>query len=465
METFVHSATNWSTSFATVSIIAATSATAQIEFADGKLWVSGQERLRVEYRAENVTFNNAIDQDTDPFLLQRARVGLGAKPVPWFRAFGEFQDAREIGSTRFPTDANAEEDAFDWRQGWLEVVNYKEFPIGFKIGRQELSYGDERLIGAFDWNTAGRVFDAAKLRWQTEKAWVELFGADVVLNNVTSGRDNHLDDSTYWQDDFFGLYAQCSALSFQVTETYLLYRDKDNATYDGPAREIWTLGARVKSTPKFAPWDYHGEIAGQWGEVDAPGAGTRRFGDNSVAPGVDHQALAAVIGGGFTLANCPAKPRLGLEYNYASGDDNPTDGENETFDNLYPTNHKFYGYMDVFAWKNVHNPRVTLSATPHKKVVVQLDYHAFWLAESTDFWYRANQSPVGVPARRDVTGVAGSYVGSELDLTVTWTAHKQLKVQGGYSHFFSGDYVEDTASGNNGNDDADFLYAQATYNF
>ena len=41
------------------------------------------------------------------------------------------------------------------------------------MGRQELIYGEERLIGAFGWNNIGRAFDAAKLRWQN--AW---FGAD-----------------------------------------------------------------------------------------------------------------------------------------------------------------------------------------------------------------------------------------------------------------------------------------------
>ncbi|MSR64181.1 MAG: hypothetical protein EXS18_00170 [Verrucomicrobiae bacterium] len=93
------------------------------------------------------------------------------------------------------------------------------------------------------------------------------------------------------------------------------------------------------------------------------------------------------------------------------------------------------------------------------------DYHLFWLAENEDFWYRANQAPVGVPARRDVTGGSGSFVGSELDLTVTWTACKYTKVQGGYSHFFAGDFVRDTTGTNNGKDDADFLYVQTTLSF
>jgi len=46
------------------------------------------------------------------------------------------------------------------------IGNHKEFPVSLKVGRQELSYGEERLVGAFAWNNIGRVFDAVKVRWQ-----------------------------------------------------------------------------------------------------------------------------------------------------------------------------------------------------------------------------------------------------------------------------------------------------------
>lgn len=464
---------NWLRAVSVATMIAgAPAASAQIEFWEGKVWVTGQERLRLEYRVDNVTFNDDVGPDTDLFLLHRARFGLGVKPVDWFKAFGELQDAREIGSRRVPINFNLEEGALDWRQGWIELANYKGFPLGLKIGRQELSYGDERLIGAFDWNNVGRVFDAVKLRWQVEKIWAELFAGNVVRNNVLTGRDGGFDDKTEWADDFFGLYAQTTICPLHVTEAYVLFRNKDDAVFDGPAREIWTLGARVKSTPKVAPWDYYAEIAGQAGEVDAPGsAGTgpfpaRRFGDDSMADSVDHRALAAVVGGGYTFEKCPWKPRAGLEYNYGSGDEDPTDGENNTFDNLYPTNHKFFGYMDRFAWKNMHSPRLTLSAKPHKDLTLQADYHLFWLAEDRDFWYLAGGGPVGAPPRRSLAGTAGSFVGSELDLTFWWNAHKHVRLHGGYAVFFAGDFVDDTAgTGLNGNDTAHFLYVQTTVSF
>ena len=60
-------------------------------------------------------------------------------------------------------------------QAYLVLGNAKQFPISAKVGRQELSYGDERLVGAFDWNNIGRVFDAAKLRYENDTLWVDAF--------------------------------------------------------------------------------------------------------------------------------------------------------------------------------------------------------------------------------------------------------------------------------------------------
>src|SRR2546422_2780459 len=61
-----------------------------------------------------------------------------------------------------------ESDWLDLHQAYITLGNHKEFPLSLKVGRQELSYGEERLIGAFAWNNIGRVFDAVKVRWQNE---------------------------------------------------------------------------------------------------------------------------------------------------------------------------------------------------------------------------------------------------------------------------------------------------------
>ena len=156
----------------------------------------------------------------------------------------------------------------------------------------------------------------------------------------------------------------------------------------------------------------------------------------------------------------PWLPRVGLQYSYGSGDDNPLDGDIETFQNLFPTNHKFYGQMDLFSWQNMHDLEFNLRVQPIKPVTIRADYHAFFLANTNDVWYRAN----GVTAVRPLTPAAraaDNYAGSEVDVLVTWAVNKNVVLEAGYSHFFAGNYLADTGP----SDDADFGYVQATFNF
>ncbi|MGH8597813.1 MAG: alginate export family protein, partial [Gammaproteobacteria bacterium] len=123
----------------------ATGARAQYYLLDSNVWVTAQERARVEYRANNLTFDSAATTDTDWFLLNRARIGIGAKATDWVTIYGEAQDARvEFASLKSP-GGSLGEDYLDFHQGWVELADYKKFPLGLKVGRQELSYGDERL--------------------------------------------------------------------------------------------------------------------------------------------------------------------------------------------------------------------------------------------------------------------------------------------------------------------------------
>ena len=93
-------------------------------------------------------------------------------------------------------------------------------------------------------------------------------------------------------------------------------------------------------------------------------------------------------------------------------------------------------------------------------VTAQLVYRAFFIASTDDVWYRAN----GVTPVRPLTPAARSarhYEGSQIEIVATWNVTKWLQLQGGYAHFFAGDYLAATGP----SDDADFGYAQVTLNF
>jgi len=195
----------------------------------------------------------------------------------------QMQDAREIGSKRpnVPGSSGSEwDDLFELRQAWMEFGNALSHPLTLKIGRQTLSYGDERLLGVSDWNNLSRVFDAAKLRWEAEKWSVDLFSASLV-DNTDRGQFN--------QSDFLngrernrgeilnGLYGSTKAFGPQTTDLYVLHLHQE---VGGGNTNFFTFGTRIKSNPgafssvmaegkkKPVGFDYSGEFAFQTGKLN-----------------------------------------------------------------------------------------------------------------------------------------------------------------------------------------------------
>ena len=447
-----------------------------LAFLDGKVVFDFQQRLRWEIRDDNFDFNDGVGSLTDDnWFLQRARLGLMIKPSPGFKIYAQAQDSREINSDRpdFPGLLGAEgDDSFDLRQGYIEIGNPKEFPLTLKAGRQILSYGDERVIGAFDWNNIGRTFDAVKFRWEEKTWWLDAFVSSVVVPERGSYNQSDLfnGNETEREQVFSGLYFNTVALGPQSIDLYALYLHENLKLAAGDT-DFATLGLRIKSKPgAFAP--------------DAPAPDGKTMADGKSAPpptkkkkpvgldyefegafqtgevrGLDLTAWAVHGGVGYTF-DVPWLPRVGVGYSYGSGDGDPIDGDIETFQNLFPTNHKFYGQMDAFSWQNIHDLELTTRVQPTKAVTLRADYHAFFLANTDDAWYRAN----GIATVRPLTPAArnaDNYAGSEVDVLVTWSVNKYLTVDAGYSHFFAGGYLGDTGA----QDDADFAYVQATIAF
>ena len=457
-------------SFALLSVAHAAEDPA-LTFAHGMLSLDIEERLRFEARDNNADFNRGVnDPRDDGWVLSRFRLGLAIRPSSWLKIYAQTQDTREWFASRGNVPGiNGVEggDYFDLRQAYIELGNLKEFPLSLTVGRQVLSYGDRRLVGDSRFSNTGLTFDGVKLRLQTDKFWVDAFAVRPV--QIRKDQFNDSDSA----DNFFGIYGGTDALGFQTTELYFLYRDKadaqpdldptnktnPNGTYRGPAQRIATLGTRWKSKPgALHGFDYSAEFAYQFGDIWT-GAKT--------TPRLKQSAFALAITGGYTWEDALWKPRLGIEYDYASGDKNPKDGSSQSFQNIFPANHQHYGFMDEFAWRNMHDARVSFSVKPHKDVELTLDYHAFWLADTNDYWYGSNGNSTlrtTTPGKngKDVRTIgANNFAGHELDFTTTWKANKHLSLLVGYSHFFAGDYLRDTGA----HSDADFGYAQATLKF
>jgi hypothetical protein len=426
---------------------------APITFFDDKLTVDIQEKMRFEIRENNFDFNSAVNGPQDAsWLLQRFRLGLGYQPTPWLKIYAQGQDVRELGGSRpnTPGAFGAEgDDVFDLLKGYIQIGDLKK---GFSatVGRQFLSYGDQRLVGPLEWLNQARTFDAIKLRYAAPEWQLDLFtSSPVVFTPYQFNQSQIFDQEESASAIFSGAYLSTKWVPFNLTTDLYLFNKRDQGTAEFGARlgdsDFWTLGTLWKGDPKkLGGWDYEMEMAFQTGEVS----------------GRDLTAFAGHWGVGYNWLNHSWKPRLAVQYNFGSGDQDPTDGDIETFQNLYPTNHLFYGFMDTTGWINMHNPQVNISFMPTKKLKVMLDYHLYWNATNDDAWRRVN----GVTAVRPLNAAArnaSSFRGQEVDVTALYRVSPHVGLQAGYSLFVAGDYLRDTGA----NDNAHFGYLQVQIDF
>ena len=166
------------------------------------------------------------------------------------------------------------------------------------------------------------------------------------------------------------------------------------------------------------------------------------IGDGMTGRNMDIQAYAFHIDGGLTLP-VPMQPRLSAEFNTASGDDPNDTSTFGGFDQLYPTNHIHFGYMDRMSWKNMNHLAFGLQLRPNADSHFEVTGHLFSKKEASDGWYGANQkayAPLGAPSATNTA----TEIGQEIDVVYThfFTPGNHVAWQIGGGVFLPGEYVD-----------------------
>ena len=407
-----------------------------------------EHRTRVEVWENKFLGGNQSDSNGLTYL--RNRVWMDWELQEHVRVFAMGQDARKDGDTGL--GGRTWEDKTDLLEGYLDVRKFFGLDLTVRVGRQPLAYGRERLVGSFEWSNPGRRFDALRVIWKSrDQHWsADAFASKVVLVDAEGF------DRQHPTEEFYGLYATNKSLKEHGFDLYALGRINDNSRsrsptaagklLSGPIRDelgrrgelkIGTLGLRAYGEKICQRLDYEFEGAWQFGAL---GQGEHRAG-----------ALHGELGWTFAPA---WKPRLMAEFNYGSGDRNPRDGESQAFNNLFPSNHFHYGYIDYQDWSNTRSLGIGFTASPATGVSVWAKGYRFWLDQPKDAWRNAGSLVLG----RDRTGRSGRDVGCEFDVgaNVKWNRHLQGEL--GYAIFLGERFVRRVRPGQD--ESSRFFWAQ-----
>lgn len=384
-------------------------------------------------------------------------------------------------------------------QAYIEANEMFGYPLRLRVGRQELSFGSEWLVGP---NTDGPApawglsFDAVRLTCATDILSLDAWWSKLAENSPVE-EDGDV--------DFYGIYGSYLGFENIVLDAYWLWvrdarslNDTNFAWYvegledlfhtDGyDVSEIHTVGLRVAG--EIGAFDFEAEAAYQWGEAGQVGFLFRPlvYGDD----GADYSEWAMNLEVGYTF-DVAWEPRLYLGYACFGGEDdrdisfgqwlgaqfNPfyAPGASVSFNRLF-SNWAYSPIMDGTDLSNVHVFRAGAGTTPTESVELALDIYYLVVDEAFDAPAHFDIGRWRIPIAPNLsfwTSSNDDELGWEVDLSVTYQYSEDLYFMVGWDHLFVGDGLEDgnfnnsyglDFNGGTDDDDADYLYFEVGIGF
>jgi len=392
------------------------------------------------------------------YIEQRTRLSVKADFTDEVTAFVEL-DSFDLWGEDFRSDylrgidgrADSSDDV-EVYQAYIEARSMWGTPLRLRVGRQELAFGSQWLVGVNDAASfyQGLSFDAIRLSWIDESFQVDALAAklgDRVISDFAS------DDL-----DFYGVYASVTAIEDHTFDVYWLYVRDDNylTAFD---TDLHTVGIRAAGV--FGAFDYEVEGAYQFGGVDGlPSACPAGFGEADVK--YDSFGVFAQAGYTFDMA---WKPRVFARFSWLDGGD--PDNSPWSNDRTLPFNRLFsnYEYTEFFANTDESNffyYGLGLDLAPTEAVTLQLVGGYFVVDEEA-------QLSGGLFGGKS----ADQNIGLELGLYGSYAYSEDLSFNTGYVHFFGNDGLAVNrfignglrAWNGSGDDDYDYLFIETQISF
>lgn len=386
---------------------------------DAKLpkWMDLQAEERFRYEAyDNSNFKAKAD---DSYLLNRFRFQADLHTPSWLRVTAQVQDAR-AGFQNAPIGP-PNTVRWDLKLAYAEVGAPEQHWFNLRVGRQLINYNNTILANS-EWRNQGRSYDAAVLNLNAQREHLGIFAASAVVPQGY-GVSPHQEGN-----NIYGAYGRIDdfLVPHSNLEPFFLWRVQPAEVVE-PAKGKTTgkenekaFGVRFKAQAHTA-LDYSGEVILETGTV-----GSQPIRAVAVQTGVAYQFLHQV-----------AKPRIFTQYDYASGNSNPSqNGSHTTFDTIYPTAHDRFGITDLFGWQNIETVRAGTTLEPHRRLTFTAQGLDLWAADALDAIYNTSGSSIA-----SNTTDHGRHVGAEVDGYSWYELNKHFNLGGGIGYFGGGQFL------------------------
>ncbi len=433
---------------------------ASCESTPDDLTVRGHQRTRFEHLDGQFRSNPALD-GSDHIVALRTAVALTWKPDP-LELTAEVLDSRQFeadaGTPLGTSIVNAAEVLQAYAGLHFDGLFHEEDEAFVLLGRHTMDLGSRRLVARNRFRNTINNFDGLNATWKSGGGdQLRAFYVLPITRRPTAFENldgNDIQNDKESEDTrFFGLFAARDDVAEGVSaEVYALGLQERDGDFQTANRELFTFGGRAFTKPRAGAADVQLESVIQIGE-------SRSSRSASNTTDLDHRAHFQHAEIGYSL-DAEWAPRLALQVDWASGDEDPGDGENNRFDTLFGARRFDFGPTGIFgafARSNLISPGYRLNLKPGTGVDLLLAQRLHYLASRRDAWTTSGA--------RDADGASGRYVGHLAELRLRWKAiPDRLDLELGVARLFLGGFAEQAPNAS-GEGDATYAYLQSLFSF
>jgi hypothetical protein len=394
---------------------------------DWYLSIGGEIRYKYE-NYDNPGFGTDI-KTSSGYILQRYLLHSDWHFGNHFRVFTQFQSGLEVGRNGGPR--LTDKDTADLHQAFFDISDSSQ-KVRLRVGRQEIEFGTGRLIGESEGLNIRRAFDGFRFtfahgRW----TWNSTLTHPVLLRANTFAIPDH--KQTEWGVGF------TRARERGGWSGYYLGVNRKLASFNGKAgQEIReTLGSNVSNQGKR--FDYNTDFIFQTGS----------FAGGHILAG------AVSSNDGVTLRDVKFRPRLGVRFDYASGDSNRSSKNLNTFNPLFP-NPMYSSVSALLGPSNLTDLGPTVRLEINSKTAITPELPFYWRSSIHDGIYGFAGNLI-----RPGNLSSARFVGYQPGLVVDRVFSAHLSSSAGYFYFFTGQFLHETPPGKN----VGYFYARITFRF
>jgi hypothetical protein len=358
-------------------------------------------------------------KDKDGYLLSRFLLHGDLSAGKNVRFFGELQGSMANG--KLAGTSPVDENPLDLHQLYMDVNSNKR-DLVFRVGRQEFSYGSQRLVSVRELPNNRQSFDAARAMYQSGFYHIEAF-----YGNYVSASKNIFDDRSNKGIHLWGAYLVRNNIPFvRNADIYYLGLEKRTTTFeDGTGRELrHSIGTRVWGVANGWKYDFEGVY--QFGDFTGKQISAWTLSSNTT----------------YRFSKARLQPEVGLKTEFISGDKQTGDNRLQTFNPLFPKG-AYFGLAAFIGPSNLFDihPSIALQLVKDK-LVWTTDYDAFWRQSAADGIYAPNGSVIYSSNSSD-----HKFIGHQVATDLTFTPNKKFLARGECTWFKAGSYIKDVSAG------------------